>query len=400
MNAILLVALLAGAGPARAQTAVCDGKFHWLYVDGTQCLDGTPTGLEYECQPGQASAPLFILLDSGGACWDGDTCQCPNGPESCTVFLETNHFDKSASYDGLAVADTFWGQEAVFSGPTAAFDQNWNHVRIPYCTGDLHAGNMVQNYVDSTGATIHAHHFGWRNVTHDLVALKSLFPAPNRVVLWGPSAGGYGLACNLGRFSDNWPGVSMSLMQNAFTPLDSVATPMIPQIAQNWGAWRPGKDGGIDALTCPMAIPPGTPKAWSWLGLTYYNHLHYPGIRKAWVDDYSDDTIQFFACALGATPDPDGTCSSTVASQLLQGFSVIGNDPAYHVYFHTGTCHAEVRQIDGNAADGGDPNCDYDVMVQPPSKVIQPCVDSKKGACFRTWVQGFVNNSPAWGNVK
>src|SRR4051794_5751670 len=57
-----------------ALTATCDGKFHWVGVTGTTCLDGTATGFEYSCT--NAANPIIVYLESGGACWDADTCSC------------------------------------------------------------------------------------------------------------------------------------------------------------------------------------------------------------------------------------------------------------------------------------------------------------------------------------
>jgi hypothetical protein len=401
---------LLAALTASAQTAVCDGKFHWLDVAGTECLDGSQTGIEYLCQAG-ATGPLVVDLVAGGACWDGVGCQCdPDEHGNCTnpnTTIAADFWGKADSDDGLTWDQSYWGgaplngtTAAVFAGPSSPFNRNWNIVEIPYCTGDVHSGDAVQNYPNGSGM-LTAHHRGYRNITRDLPVIKSLFPSPSRVALWGQSAGAYGIACNLGQFVNAWPGIGMASFQNAFAPWDSTATPLVPTVARNWGAWRPGKDGGIEVLTCPIEVPAGTPNAWSELAVVNYEHLHFPGVRKAWSDDYSDAVFDEFACLLGAPQDANGSCAAAVAAALNRGQGLIGDDPSYRVYFHTGLCEAQ-REGDGNSplVNGFDPSCDYDNMVQPPAKAVQPCQPSKKGVCFRDWVQQWIGNSPAWGNVR
>src|SRR5262245_48569304 len=59
--------------------ATCDGNWHWVGVAGTKCLNGTATGFEYKCPVGHSqSNPLVMYLDAGNACWDYDSCFCPN----------------------------------------------------------------------------------------------------------------------------------------------------------------------------------------------------------------------------------------------------------------------------------------------------------------------------------
>jgi hypothetical protein len=406
MIPFLVVAILAGAHSASAQTAVCDGKFHWVDVAGTECLDGSPTGIQYICR-GDPSGPLVIDVDSGGACWDGVTCQCdPDSLGFCTnpnSTISVNSWSKADSFDGLSWTQSGYGGAALFTGPTSPFSQTGNLAHMPYCTGDVHNGDADTTYSTGTGK-LKAHHRGYRNIGLELPVLKSLFPHPGHLTVYGGSAGAYGIACNLGRFVDAWPSTSLVVFQNAFSPYDSVTTPMLPTLGLNWGAYRQGKDGSIDTLTCPIAIPPGTPNAWSILPQLYYDHLHYSNVRKAWTDDYSDSTLDGFACALKATPDASGSCAATVAANLMEGLGVIGDDPSYRVYFHTGICHGE-RDSDGNnASNGSDPYCDYDNMIQAPKpnqSYDEDCKATGNQTCFRDWVRGWAGISGySWSNVK
>ena len=66
---LVLPGLLSGWAVA-AEPPTCDGQYHWVDVAGTECLDGSPTGIVYRCTPpSEASRPLLIYTEGGGACW-------------------------------------------------------------------------------------------------------------------------------------------------------------------------------------------------------------------------------------------------------------------------------------------------------------------------------------------
>src|SRR5207248_357041 len=105
------LALILAASAADAQTAKCDGIFHWVDVPGSECLDGTQTGFQYLCQTGSPSGPLLVNIDGGGACWDGPSCDCqPDASGACQGGgISINHFQKAQSSDGLAWAQSYFG---------------------------------------------------------------------------------------------------------------------------------------------------------------------------------------------------------------------------------------------------------------------------------------------------
>src|SRR4051794_27686424 len=102
MRAIPIVLVLAcGSGSpgsdsktisALTSGATCDGRWHWVDVDGTFCGDGSPTGFQYICR-GSADGPLLVYLDGGGACWSADTCDL-SSPDTTIV---TDHVHRADS---------------------------------------------------------------------------------------------------------------------------------------------------------------------------------------------------------------------------------------------------------------------------------------------------------------
>jgi len=405
----LLIAGILFPSRANAQSgAVCDGAFHWVYVTGTENLDGSETGFEYLCQTGSATGPLLFYLQGAAACWTGDSCDCqPNAvgvctnPNATTVF---GFFNQSTSDDGLPWAQTYWGggvgagnpqvsggpgtRAAAFAGPTSPFNQNWNIIYIPHTTGDAFMGNTVRELTTSGGKTYTVHFRGYRNITNDLKVIASLFPNPSKIAIWGISGGGVGADCNLSQFQGKWPTTSMWEMSNAGLAYgtDDIM-PLLPTVAEIWGVWEPGPGGAIVENTCPIIAQAGSTD-WNLEWVVRYNANNFPNVRKALTDDYSDSTVSQFACLFGATPGPNGSCAGAVASTLTAEFNdVISGAANYKVFYHTGTCHYE-RELDGNGtSDFSKPYCDFDKMHQ-------------SGVNFNDWVNAWVNNSPVWINVR
>ena len=67
-------------------------------------------------------------------------------------------------------------------------------VYMPYCTGDVHIGNNVKTYTDTTGANppLTWRHNGYNNTVAALNFLHTRFPSINKLLVTGFSAGGGG----------------------------------------------------------------------------------------------------------------------------------------------------------------------------------------------------------------
>jgi hypothetical protein len=356
---------------------------------------------------GSPNGPLLFYLQSGGACWTGDNCDCqPDSLGQCTNPNSTivhGFFNQSTSDDGLPWSQTYFGgagdvraslesagapPAAAFAGPTSPFNQSWNIVFIPYTTGDAFMGDTVQELTTSGDKTYAVHFRGYRNVTDDLAVIASLFPNPGKIAIWGASPGGVGADCNLSQFRGAWPNTSMWELSNAGPAYGTASLmPLFPTVAQTWGVWEPGPGGSIVENTCPIIAQPGSTD-WNLEWVVRYNANTFQSVRKALTDDYSDRTVSFFACLVGATPDPNGSCADAVAGTLNDEFNdVISSATNYKVFYHTGACQAE-RESDGNTvANGSAPTCNFDKMQQ-------------SGVHFNDCVNAWINNSPAWGNVQ
>ncbi|MGC3958041.1 MAG: pectin acetylesterase-family hydrolase [Verrucomicrobiota bacterium] len=93
----------------------------FLPVAGAQCANGTPTGVGVNRST--LSANLVIMLEGGGACWDGESC-----------FVNNAAVHVQDTYD----ATLFQSDFASKQGPTTRDPNNpfsaATQVFVPYCS--------------------------------------------------------------------------------------------------------------------------------------------------------------------------------------------------------------------------------------------------------------------------
>lgn len=153
------------------------GEWEWVPINGAQCRDGSPTGIGIRVQ--ENATRLAIYLEGGGACFNGITCV-----QGLTFFGEPEF------RSGLSVR----GNQGVFdaSNPENPL-RDWNLVYVPYCTGDVHAGDAPDTEISSFGPQ---QFVGHRNMERYMDALTPAFSDQERVLLMGASAGGFGALFN------------------------------------------------------------------------------------------------------------------------------------------------------------------------------------------------------------
>jgi hypothetical protein len=452
------ILITTNASHAHAEAPICDGNWHFVYVPGSVCLDGTPTGFSYACSAALGPrAPLLIYFESGGGCWDADTCDCQysyascldNAPWCCTnmanVAFTTNHYGienscdgqpygacKGAADSGVYALNGDIGQEAAFNSSTSGFNttggsgsgglNHWNMVNIHYCTADVHmGGGETYTWTSNLGNTYTATFNGYNNAVLDITRIQSLFPKASKVALWGSSAGGSGVTCNMQQVANAFPQLGYAFA-DANAPIDSQFSPGFPAVFEKWGAVKPGKDGRVIGLTCP--IPDGSMGPYGTDLVAQSNVQRLPQVRQALSEDYSDSTMDFFYCLMGAPQNAQGSCASSLTASMLDTLadSIGPNNPTYKVFYHTGLCHAE-READtnglqcvsgpnayfgcvcpagatscddvahcgaGTSACAVDPgNCNYDTMVQ-------------NGVHLNDWVRAWLQTPgfSSWDDVK
>jgi len=148
-----------------------DNMWTWVPFDNSKCRGGSPAGISVNMN--SASKKLMIYLEGGGACFDSQTCG--SNPD--------------------AVGSQNPGGAGVFNRSQAANPvKDWNYVYVPYCTGDVHMGAKDDGMV--AGVTGTQHFVGRANLTAFLHRIIPTFQSPEKVLLTGVSAGGFGASSN------------------------------------------------------------------------------------------------------------------------------------------------------------------------------------------------------------
>lgn len=205
-----LVVLLALAGcgepePAAIEVPERAAYREWLMVEpaGMVCGDGSP--YRFFVNYSDVANDVVMAFEPGGACWDFDSCTGNGGIRGAANVhgLEPSHWE---------IADRiipFFRREDPES-PT----RDWNLVYVPYCTGDVHAGNRVATYADPTGAApdVEFHHNGRANVQAVIDWMAGEFTSIPKLLVTGCSAGGAGSTVNYHFIRQGLAGVEQSYL--------------------------------------------------------------------------------------------------------------------------------------------------------------------------------------------
>jgi len=198
---------------ATGEPLAVDAPLTWQFfeIEGAQCRDGSPAGFAVSLNPDSDS--VFIFLEGGGACFNA---QCDR------ITTDTD-------YRG---------------GPTAGiFDRDnpenpvgdWSMVYVPYCTGDVHAGNNPGAMIE--GVSRPQNFVGYANMGLFAERLVPTFRDRRRVLLTGVSAGGFGAAANYQQVSDMFGPVPVMLLDDSGPPMSSEV--VAPCLQQQWReAWN------------------------------------------------------------------------------------------------------------------------------------------------------------------
>jgi hypothetical protein len=157
----------------------------WEPFSDAFCGDGSTTGIGIN--PSSTGTRLLIYMEGGGACYNQSTCYTLH-----TAAYFTSGYGES-DFTGEATSTDYLAQPNGLFDRTSAINpfKDYSFVYVPYCTGDVHAGNNVIQLGSKT-----AHFVGFNNVRAYLNRLYPTFRSAERVVLAGSSAGGFGAVLN------------------------------------------------------------------------------------------------------------------------------------------------------------------------------------------------------------
>jgi hypothetical protein len=160
---------------------------------GARCIDGSPGG--YFIERG-SSNDTVIFLQGGGACWTGD-----DSVFSCWLRYNTT-LGSSNYWPSTLTLTNNWFVRDCTANPIFC---NFTYVYVPYCSGDVHAGQRTE-VVNASLPFYFAGHRIVSTVLDSLLNTTGIASAAN-VLLSGSSAGGYGTFFNADYVASRLPGV-------------------------------------------------------------------------------------------------------------------------------------------------------------------------------------------------
>ena len=181
--------------------------WRWIDVADSVCANGQSTGIGVNLT--NRSSDVVVIVQGGGACWEGDACAGYPFPETVPAnfgsgFKEANLAAQRPELDRADPNNPLRDANVVF---------------IPYCTGDLFTGDRVTTYSTSLAAqiagkpaTFTVHHKGSVDMAAFTRVIGQLFPGQRRVLLVGISAGGFGAQLNYQRIANGLPNAEVHLL--------------------------------------------------------------------------------------------------------------------------------------------------------------------------------------------
>jgi Pectinacetylesterase len=275
-----------------------------------QCADGSEFAFWVrEADP----TKVVFYLDGGGACWDTTNCAFTRA-ESTTY--DWNLADEDPTQEG-GIFD--------LSNPDNPF-ADYTFVFVPYCTGDVHLGDVTREY--SPALTVE--HNGFVNGTTALAYLTENYPDADQVVVVGLSAGSAAAPVYAGLMSDALPDAHVTVLADS-----SGAYPDDPdlniEILGQWGTFDTMPDWEVNARL--TARDWSIPRFWIQAG------MHDPEIVLARFDHAYDDVQTSFMELAGLEP------SNLVASIDANEAAIEDAGVIQHSYTAPGDDHGIV--VDG-----------------------------------------------------
>jgi hypothetical protein len=217
--------------PSDPITAI-DGVWTYVPFPDAYCRDGTPAHLMVHLN--SKSKKFAIYEEGGGACFNDASC----------TFLSID----LPSY-------VLGGGIFNFLRPDNPIG-DWNIFYVPYCTGDVHAGDIAMSNVGPV--TGNQRFAGYSNLKLYLARILATMPDATDELLTGSSAGGFGAGLTADLVARNMPA-----SVQRFTMLDDSGPPLSSTYVQPClqDLWR--KTWGLDTTflhDCGSYCP--TPDGW------------------------------------------------------------------------------------------------------------------------------------------
>lgn len=369
---------------------VPEGEWTWVPVEGSQCARGSTAGFGINLST--ASDDLLIFLQGGGACWNAGTCApslaqfgpvCGYGnlcvydnaggtQPTATHVNETDPFpaDGGGAFPGeLAQLQSVRALDRA--DPANPF-RDATFVYVPYCTGDLHSGQVTRSYpfqasLGGPTTQVDIHFSGGTNMGLFLERLHAALPGTKRIWLTGSSAGGYGATLNLERARQAFSSAQVHVLADS-SPFVETA---------RWDAWRQAWNPALPegCTGCDVSLP----KVMARLSAAY------PDTRFGLLARDQDAVIAWYLFGSMSLNDllspPVGPYGSALAS--LEAQSDATANAKYFVV--AGTSHVLWPGYGTRLADGG---------------YSAPLPSNDGGTDLKAWIDAWATGAPGWESTR
>jgi hypothetical protein len=263
-------------GGAAVITEATPEVWTWIPFPESKCRDGSTTGIGVNFNP--ASTKLMIYLEGGGACFNSLTCA--ENPSSFGAADLPTRFpsatDGGAPEDGNGILD-----RDNAANPVA----DWNFIYVPYCTGDIHAGNNPAGVIPGLAPQFFV---GYENVDLYLQRIVPTFSTATQVLLTGVSGGGFGAAANYIHVARAFGSIPVDLIDDSGPAMED---PYLAACLQNENRAIWNLDSTIGADCAGHCNDPAS----FFLDYAKYAATLYPNQTLGLMDSTDDGTItQYF----------------------------------------------------------------------------------------------------------
>ncbi len=291
-----------------AEAAANPGTWYFIETEGATCRDGSATGFGVRLQEG--TNDLMIYLEGGGACFNEATCS--GNPSSFGA----------AEFNALAAQR---GNAGIFSITSANPVGDWNMVYVPYCTGDVHGGTNPDATVLQAPNLGPQQFVGAVNIDLYLDILKPALGDPDKVLLTGASAGGFGSLVNFPQVADRFNRSDLTLLDDS-GPIFFADDVLSPQLGGGF-IQQFGFEATLPAATV-LFQPDGLQNIYSYLDGAY------PDATFGLASHTEDQTIRYFF----GFGQPDGTITGPEFAAGLTDIRSMLPD-SWGTYYASGAAH-------------------------------------------------------------
>ena len=200
-----------------------------------------------------SSSELMIFLEGGGAC---NSLLCQATPVASPGMPRFGILNPEAS-----------------SNPA----RNFNVAYLPYCDGSLFSGDTAID-TDDDGVVDRYHH-GLKNLSASIDVIASTFPAPDRILLTGNSAGGFGTDYMLPLVRKLYPDTPIDLINDSGVGISRPG--YVDFVINEWNASRFFPDDCSDCVS----------EAGHTTGYHIYQLNEDPNLRMGFMSTKQDSVI-------------------------------------------------------------------------------------------------------------